>query len=157
MITETIAGDLVAMLADARAAGRALWVAHGCNCYCTHGAGLAKQLRRFPEVLQADLDHGPPGDRGKLGGYAVAAVGSCRVVNMFTQHHYAPGRRQANYAAIGAAFLALNAQAAATGAPDRLYIPKIGAGLAGGDWAIIRQLIDDATPDLPVTLVEYAP
>lgn len=143
------------MLDRARAAKQRLWVAHGCNCYCTHGAGIAKQLQRFPEVLQADLDFGARADRGKLGQLSLASVGSCRVLNLYTQFHYQRGPRQLNYAALGCAFMAVQALAEQEPDFERLYIPKIGAGLAGGDWAIITQLIDDATPELPISVVEY--
>ncbi|WWS23940.1 hypothetical protein vBKpnAMK2_00291 [Klebsiella phage vB_Kpn_AM_K2] len=36
-----------------------------------------------------------------------------------------------------------------------LYIPKIGAGIAGGDWELIEKLINLATPDIDIMVVEY--
>jgi hypothetical protein len=35
-----------------------------------------------------------------------------------------------------------------------LGIPKIGAGLAGGDWELILKIINKSTPDVDITLVE---
>ena len=34
-------------------------------------------------------------------------------------------------------------------------LPKIGAGLAGGDWIVIKNIIEDELKDLNVTIVEY--
>ncbi|RYD20572.1 MAG: hypothetical protein EOP88_14530 [Verrucomicrobiaceae bacterium] len=38
----------------------------------------------------------------------------------------------------------------------RVGLPKIGAGLAGGDWSKIATIIDEETPGMDVTLVEFA-
>jgi O-acetyl-ADP-ribose deacetylase (regulator of RNase III) len=35
--------------------------------------------------------------------------------------------------------------------------PRIGAGLAGGDWTVIAQIIDEELSGEDHTLVEYAP
>ena len=40
-------------------------IIHGCNCFCTMGAGIAKAIKaRFPEAYQADCQT-PKGDRAK--------------------------------------------------------------------------------------------
>lgn len=39
----------------------------------------------------------------------------------------------------------------------RIGYPCIGAGLAGGDWAIIGALINEELAGLDPTLVEYLP
>jgi len=39
----------------------------------------------------------------------------------------------------------------------RIGRPKIGAGLAGGDWGRISQIIDEKLTGEDVTLVEYRP
>ena len=36
----------------------------------------------------------------------------------------------------------------------RIGYPKIGAGLAGGDWTIISKIIDEELKDIDHTLVE---
>lgn len=153
MIVETLQGDLVEMLGNSVSDGEKYWMAQGCNCFITQGSGLAGQLRQFPEVFQADVDYGMEGERAKLGGFSVAHLNECRVVNVYSQYEYGTDKRHANYAAIGLAFMELNAIADKIG---MLYIPKIGSELAGGDWEIIKAIIDDATPDLDITLIEFA-
>ncbi|CAL9964924.1 phosphatase [Vibrio phage D479] len=154
MIVETLQGDLVEMLRNSKRDQEVFWMAQGCNCFITQGSGIAGQLREFPEVFQADVDYGMEGDRAKLGGFSLANVGAdCHVLNVYSQYEYGTDKRHANYAAIGLAFMELNARASQI---EMLYIPKIGSELAGGDWNIIEQVINDATPDLDITLIEFA-
>ncbi|MER8782100.1 hypothetical protein NKH60_12735 [Mesorhizobium sp. M1006] len=42
-------------------------------------------------------------------------------------------------------------------AGKRIGYPKIGAGLAGGDWETIASIINDELAGEDHTLVEYAP
>ena len=47
-------------------------VIHGCNCFNTTGAGVAKQIKlQYPEAYQADKLT-IKGDKGKLGSYTQA-------------------------------------------------------------------------------------
>ncbi len=39
----------------------------------------------------------------------------------------------------------------------RIGLPKIGAGLAGGDWPTIAAIIEEELAGEEVTLVEYQP
>ena len=39
----------------------------------------------------------------------------------------------------------------------RIGYPLIGAGLAGGDWAVISEIIDQELVDVDHTLVEFDP
>ncbi len=39
----------------------------------------------------------------------------------------------------------------------RIGLPKIGAGLAGGDWPTIAAIIEEELAGEDVTLVEYQP
>lgn len=129
-------------------------IAHGCNCFCTMGAGLAEQIKReFPEAYEADL-HTVAGDKGKLGTLSVAFCDDHEliVVNAYTQYDYGSGRsRDTDYDAIRQVFSKMN----------RLFegrslgIPKIGAGLGGGDWS---EILDIAWKELrrpDVTIVLY--
>jgi len=58
-------GDLIQIAL----AGRFDVIIHGCNCFCTMGAGIAKLIRdNFPEAYQADLET-VVGNKEKLGTY----------------------------------------------------------------------------------------
>lgn len=137
---DTIKGDLVEMARR----GEFDVIVHGCNCFCAMGAGIAKAIKAaFPEAYAADCQT-TPGDREKLGAmsYATVQVGmrTLTVVNAYTQYHWQGEGVLADYQAITRAFAAIKE----TFAGKYIAYPKIGAGLAGGDWSIISAIIDEA-------------
>lgn len=151
MIVNYWKGDLVKMLDNSIKRGDFFSMAQGCNCFVTQGSGIAGQLRRFPEVYKADVRKGMNGCREKLGDYSVAEIANSTIYNLYTQHEYANRSvRNADYAAIAVAFCELNKLPIGT-----LFIPRIGAGLAGGNWDVIEQIINDATPDLKIIVVDF--
>ncbi|WP_171176831.1 macro domain-containing protein [Ruegeria sp. HKCCD8929] len=128
-------------------------IVHGCNCFHTMDAGVAKFIARaFPEALAADraTKHG---SRAKLGTVSVAQTvrdgHEITTVNAYTQHHWHGTGRLVDYDALSACFelIALRFSTA------RIGYPMIGAGLAGGDWDEIAPLIDTALIGLDHTLV----
>ena len=79
-------------------------IVHGCNCFCTMGAGIALAIKStFPDAYQADLKTSK-GDRSKLGSYSTATIQSqnhqLMVVNAYTQYHYRGPGNKADYQAI---------------------------------------------------------
>jgi len=129
-------------------------IVHGANCQCTMGAGIAKALReRFPEAYDADLGT-VKGDRGKLGSHSCAEIvrGETRfvVVNAYTQFDYRGAGVKVDYDAIGSAFRRVKIDFSG----QRIAYPRIGAGLAGGDWDRIARIIDGALDGEDHTLVE---
>ncbi|MEH0020793.1 MAG: phosphatase [Desulfobacter sp.] len=147
-----VKGDLIKLAL----AGEFDVIIHGCNCFCAMGAGIARQIRAtFPQAYDADCQT-TPGDRSKLGTYTHAQIDnqgtSLFVVNGYTQYHYDGNGVLSDYDAISALFLALGKEF--TG--KRFGYPKIGAGLAGGDWAVISGLIDKAMDGEDHTLVEFS-
>ena len=144
-----IEGDLIALAL----AGRFDLIVHGCNCFCAMGAGIALQIRdRFPQVYEADLNT-QSGDRSKLGTYSSAQVTENRtgftVINGYTQFHFSGQGRLADYGAIEQLFTKLKADFPGV----RMGYPKIGAGLAGGNWDTISGIIDTALDGEDHTLV----
>lgn len=122
------------------------YIAHGVNCMDKMGSGVAKALfTKWPKVKEAYHLMTTGGDETQLGKMCGVGVerGDKHVFNLYTQYNYGPGdKRYVNYAAIGEAFKTL----ANTGI-GHLAIPKIGCGLAGGDWKIVEQIINDAVGD----------
>jgi O-acetyl-ADP-ribose deacetylase (regulator of RNase III) len=131
-------------------------IVHGCNCYCTMGAGIAKSIKAtFPEAYQADCDT-PKGSKAKLGSISWATVTrdshKLTVVNAYTQYHWRGKGVLADYDAIRAAFRDVKTRFSG----KKIGYPKIGAGLAGGDWTKIAKIIDEELKQEDHTLVIYA-
>lgn len=146
-----IKGDLIKLAL----AGEFDVIVHGCNCFCTMGAGIAKSIRdTFPQAYQADLKTGM-GDRHKLGTYSHAHLHidnrSLTVVNAYTQFDFAGTPPLVDYNAVKRIFSKIKFDFSTL----RIGYPKIGAGLAGGDWEIIRTIINEALKDEDHTLVEF--
>lgn len=152
-------------------------IAHGCNCRSQMGAGIAPQMAKafgcnnFPmERIGTDMN--------KLGNidYKTFVLGSngsiwstddgwnrqlepeLIVVNAYTQFNY--GRNHSDGDAIPFSYEAftlcmrkMNYQFKG----KKIGLPKIGAGLAGGNWKIIKSIIIRELADCYVTVVNYKP
>ena len=126
-------------------------LAHGCNCQGVMGAGVAKAIaQKWPHVFE--LYHHQFRTFGlELGTVHTVALEDLRVVlNCMTQELTGPSVRQLNYEALVQCFEFINRRF-----PNQtLAIPQIGAGLAGGNWNIIKAIINETTPDVDVTVYE---
>ena len=132
-------------------------IVHGCNSFCTMGAGIAKSIRdQFPAACEADLAT-PKGDRDKLGTFSAAKVivgeHSFDVVNAYTQFHWRGADVKANDEAIRTAFKSIRLDFAG----KRIGYPMIGAGLAAGDWDTISEMICEALVGEDHTMVDFKP
>lgn len=121
------------------------------------GRGIALAIKNmFPEAYDADL-RTVKADREKLGSISIARIDrssvSFVVVNAYTQFHWRGEGVLANYDAIRSAFAAVKNQFAG----QRIGYPKIGAGLAKGDWQTIAQIIEDELSGEDHSLVEFQP
>lgn len=149
MITQYIKGNIVEIFSEGND------IAHGCNCLCVMGAGVAGQLRsEFPQVFNADEyeDRFYQEKRLKLGLISIADhindVNVC--YNLYTQYNPGPS---IDYGALLNCFIKLNQSR--KNINRTLYIPRIGSGIAGGDWKIIEKLINIATPNIKIVVVDY--
>jgi O-acetyl-ADP-ribose deacetylase (regulator of RNase III) len=150
MQTET--GDLI----QKAKAGEFDVIIHGCNCYCTMGAGIAKTIKQvFPAAYQADLAT-IVGDKTKLGTYSVAQLTTAgktlTILNAYTQFDWRGPGRKADYEAIRQVFRRVKQEYAT----KRIGYPAIGAGLAGGDWATIASIIEEELAGEAHVFVQWA-
>ena len=157
---QTVRGDLLALAI----AGDFDVIIHGCNCQNTMGAGIAKSIKQqFPAAYAADLAT-EKGSRDKLSTYSSATVDcdghELTIVNAYTQFHWrSPGTKRgdrgfnADYDAIRSVFAAIKSDFAG----KRIGYPLIGAGLAGGDWNVISEIITEELAEENHTVVEYQP
>ena len=147
-----VQGDLLRFALD----GAFDVILHGCNCQCQMGAGIALAIRKqFPEAYAADLAT-PKGDAKKLGTISVAKIhrGSLNfhIVNAYTQLDWQGSGVKADYAAIRNAMREVKAHFPGR----RIGYPKIGAGLAGGDWKIVSAIIEEELRGEDHTFVEFS-
>ena len=150
---KTVEGDIITLALQ----GQFDVIVHGCNCFCTMGAGIARALQEeFPEAYAADLVT-IKGDRNKLGDFSFATVKrdehEITIVNGYTQFHFHGDSVLVDYDAVQSLFKKVRRQFAG----KRIGYPKIGAGLAGGDWHRIAGIIDQELAGEDHTLVIYVP
>lgn len=132
-------------------------ILHGCNCFNTMGAGIAKQIaEQFPDARLAD-DETLRGDAGKLGTYTVGMHGRLVILNCYTQYSTSNAYDVFDYHA----FERVLSKIAHRFGCWRFGLPMIGMGLAGGDSGRIMPMIETfadlvAAQGGSVTLVEYS-
>lgn len=141
MIIDIIQGDLLSTPYK--------HIAHGVNCQNKMGSGVAKAIFTIhPEVKSAyhEFCSGIPlGSR--LGEVQPVDCAGVMVYNCFTQFNYGyDGQKYVSYEAILKCFKTLNRYLSG----EDLAIPKIGCGLAGGNWQVVSALINEVTPDLNI-------
>lgn len=150
---QTVRGDLIALAI----AGDFDVIIHGCNCQNTMGAGIARSIKQqFPAAYEADKATAK-GSREKLGTYSSATVDcdgrDLTIVNAYTQFNWRGRGIKADYDAIRSVFARIKNDFSG----ERIGYPLIGAGLAGGDWGVISQIITEELDGENHTLVEYQP
>ena len=144
---KTIKGNLIKLAK----AGKFDVIIHGANCFCTMGAGIALQIKKeFPLAYEAD-QRTTKGDKTKLGYYTSVLIDSLWIINAYTQYDYRGPGRKADYTAIRSVFRKIKNNFSGT----KIAFPYIGAGLAGGSWKIISQIIEEELAGENFTLVKY--
>ena len=149
-------GDLVSSLKEGTHHLNAM--VHGCNCFNDMGGGIAKAVSKvFPEAYDIDCQT-KKGDTKKLGTYTSLSTHNDKgdpisVINAYTQYKYGAIKKNmsspyVDYEKLRKVFTAINKDFAG----KHIGIPKIGAGLAGGEWFIVARLIKESTPDVNITL-----
>lgn len=142
-------------------------IAHGVNCFCTMGAGIAPQMAK---AFDCDTFPGESskfrGSMSKLGNidYQEKLLGKdgepdrhvLTVVNAYTQYNYGPNHERGDakplsYAALRLCLKKINHKFRG----KVVGLPKIGAGLAGGNWQLIKKIIKAELKDCDVTVVIY--
>jgi len=170
-----IEGDLIALAKQ----GHFDVIAHGCNCFCRQKSGIAKQMVEafgtdyFPmEKRVGEDDHWENtgyGDINKLGNidyedwYDEKGTKKVTVVNCYTQYkikkfnekdyEYTTTENPLDYEALDLCLRKLNHIFKG----KHIGLPQIGAGKAGGDWEVIKSLIQYNLKDCNVTVVIYKP
>jgi len=141
-------------------------IVQGCNCFCTMGSGIAREIReRYPEVAAVDAKTSM-GDYAKLGNWTDERVirknGSVEftVINAYTQFGFNTGGSTNDVFEYTSFKLILQKLAHLYGT-KRFGFPYIGMGLAGGDKNKIMAMLENFAEEVSaqggsVTLVEFS-
>lgn len=133
---------------------------HGCNCFHTFGAGVAKKVKEFyPDAYFKDLET-KKGDESKLGDFSFW-LGKhyyydqrIIVVNLYSQYYYGRRKVYVNYDALEEGLKKI--EFVFSGAT--ISMPRIGAGLAGGNWNnvfdIIHKIFDNSKCKVTIYFLE---
>jgi len=119
-------------------------ILHGCNCFCTMGSGIAREIAyRYPEAREVDRTT-VSGDKTKLGRFTYANVEAPSghnfiIINGYTQYRYGVDRVNFDVDALkGVLSLVLKKFHDA-----KLGVPYIGMGLARGDPDVIIPMLEE--------------
>ena len=127
---------------------------HGCNCRDGFGAGIVTQIaKKYPEVEKrfhylhdVNLDILGTSD-------IVETVTGQHIANLYIQETFGrKGKRYCSYDAIATSLTELAAFCEMENM--KCGLPKIGAGLGGGEWKIIESIIDNAFRNSEVIIYE---
>lgn len=122
-------------------------IIHGCNAQGVMGSGFAKQVKEtYPLAFQVYKKALVPGSWRELGSITSVEVSpGLFIVNAITQYDFGrDGRRYVRYDGVDEALRRVNQWLLdEQGNPEEIsiHLPKIGAGLGGGHWPIIEQII----------------
>lgn len=167
-----IDGDLITLAKE----GKFDVIAHGCNCLSTMGAGIAPQMAKAFGADKFEMETWGPTIE-KLGNidYQTFVLGENAiwsledgknnrnepeliVVNAYTQNMY--GRNHSDGVLVPfdyEAFTICMRKMNHVFKGKHIGMPKIGAGLAGGNWNRIEHIINMELRDCGVTIVNYKP
>lgn len=136
---------------------------HGCNCFNTQGGGIAKQMAQHfltndPKFFVYESGK-YKGNINKLGtidfneNYVAKNNRNFTIVNAYTQYgfgDYFDSKPPVDYEAIALCFKKINHIFKG----KDVGIPKIGCGLAGGNWEVVSMLVVAYLNEVNVTVVE---
>ena len=126
-------------------------IIHGCNSHGVMGSGVALAVKnKYPGAYELYREQciESKDDPYLLGSVIVYDVNdNLLVANMITQKDFGTHKRQVNYGAIARGFDDLEVCAAHHALALDFHFPKIGAGLGGGDWEVIAEIIEHLCPN----------
>jgi len=170
-------GDLIQLAKE----GAFNVIAHGCNCFCKMRKGIAVEMDKVFQCSIFPFEaYSYKGDINKLGcidykrfciadphnngnklAYEMNAssvlhnmkvpYNTLTVVNCYTQYHWANVNNSHPFDIVAFRLCMRKINTKFTG--NTIGLPKIGAGLAGGDWEEIKQVIKEELTNCDVVIV----
>jgi O-acetyl-ADP-ribose deacetylase (regulator of RNase III) len=119
-------------------------IAHGCNCFGVWGAGIARQLKKsHREAFESDF-FTKRGDRDKLGTFTYTDYTHLKIYNLYSQYRFGNDKMHVDYVALKDSLIEMREHLKTIGSYNKkIGFPKIGCGLAGGDWETVSQIIEE--------------
>lgn len=128
-------------------------IAHGCNCLGGFGSGVAKIMAEKHPKSRFEYINKFQNKGWKLGEVQFVKSNGKVIANCATQYNYGSpkgGKVYVDYDAIKEVMEKLKKVCLEHNLT--VAIPKIGAGLAGGDWNKIESIINSVFSDLEITV-----
>lgn len=130
--------------------------AHQTNCLGIMGAGIAMHIKRiYPEVFVSykALCEAENKERSLLGTCQIVKTNNknIHIANLFGQYGIGKGAVQTEYPALKQALKGLKEEAQMNGLSVGLPY-QLGSGLAGGDWVVVKAMIEEVFHDYPATI-----
>ena len=129
---------------------------HQCNCFCTMGGGIAREIsEKYPELYEADLAT-KSGDKKKLGTFSFVKTHDGKLgYNLYSQFNYGRNGQHTDYEAILAGLLKIKLHVKENvSSTARIGLPfMMGCGLGGGNWDIVNGILLHIFSYDPMTLV----
>lgn len=128
-------------------------LAHGCNCSGGFGSGVAAGMAHNHPKSRDQYMHKHRYEGWQLGDVKFVSSGTKWIANCGTQQDYLPrGILHADYPAIQKCMIQVRDFAKDNNLS--IAIPKIGCGLAGGNWEVVSVILQDVFSDYDVTVYE---
>lgn len=137
-------------------------IAHGTNSLGVMGSGFAKQVKELYPNVYKEYSKAFVDNKLELGYIQIIpAIDSENrefyIANCVTQKGYGLTIQHVNYDAVRECMSGLNAHMKwatklRAGFWTHIAMPKIGAGLGGGDWNIIETIINEEIPDFKIVV-----
>jgi len=168
---QEIEGDLIKLAKE----GAFDVITHGCNCFCRMKRGIAPQMAEAFGCDRFALEHANlEGDFNKLGQIdyetlfkekdefggkwvkypdePVFMTGDVlTIINSYTQYQWGTESKPFDYDAFTLCMKKINHIFKG----QHIGLPQIGSHLAGGDWNLIKLIIQEQLKDCKVTVVIY--
>lgn len=134
------------------------FIVHQVNCQGVMGSGIAAQIKqKYPQVYSDYLSavyNANQNNKRTLGDIVLTQISDeLSVISLFGQEFY--GRSKSivftDYDAVYSGFSSI-AQLIKNSENQHLHFPKIGCGLANGDWNVVSSIIEETNPDYVKTL-----
>ena len=151
---KVIKGNLI----DLAKKGKYEAICHGANCFCKMGSGIAVEIKKnFPGAYDADCKT-ESGDIRKLGDFTYFIQNYddrvLLVFNLYSQYNYNAKTKPLDYEALTLSLRKM-AWELKQWKLTKIGMPLIGAGLGGGDLALIIPIIYKELYDFDVDIVVF--